>query len=51
MTGPLLRLHVSALKAAYRGNYARLARVKDRYDPQNIFHINQNIQPASGPGE
>ena len=22
--------------------------VKDRYDPDNTFHINQNIQPASG---
>ena len=34
------------IKAAYRGNYDRLAQVKDRYDPDNIFHINQNIQPA-----
>ena len=22
--------------------------VKDRYDPDNAFHVNQNIQPASG---
>ena len=36
------------VKAAYRGNYDRLAQVKDRYDPDNIFHVNQNIQPASG---
>jgi Berberine and berberine like len=36
------------VKASYRGNYGRLAQVKDRYDPDNIFHINQNIQPASG---
>ena len=36
------------VKAAYRGNYDRLAQVKERYDPDNAFHINQNIQPASG---
>ena len=35
------------VKASYRGNYDRLAQVKDRYDPDNTFHVNQNIQPAS----
>ncbi|HEY3035529.1 MAG TPA: FAD-binding oxidoreductase [Streptosporangiaceae bacterium] len=38
------------VKAAYRGNYDRLAYVKNRYDPDNVFHINQNIQPANGSG-
>jgi len=36
------------IKAAYRGNYHRLAQIKHRYDPDNTFHINQNIQPDSG---
>ena len=34
------------VKASYRGNYDRLAQIKNRYDPDNTFHINQNIQPA-----
>lgn len=35
------------IKAAYSGNYERLMRVKQQYDPHNVFHINQNIRPAT----
>jgi hypothetical protein len=37
------------IKESYRGNYERLAQIKNRYDPDNTFHINQNILPASQP--
>jgi hypothetical protein len=33
------------VSAAYGPNYARLVEIKRRYDPQNMFHINQNITP------
>ncbi|MFN8449386.1 MAG: BBE domain-containing protein [Anaerolineae bacterium] len=33
------------VKAAYRDNYVRLAAIKAKYDPTNLFHINQNIKP------
>ena len=34
------------VKAAYRDNYVRLAQVKQKYDPGNLFRVNQNIKPA-----
>jgi FAD/FMN-containing dehydrogenase len=34
------------VRASYRGNYERLAQIKGRYDPENTFHVNQNIRPA-----
>jgi hypothetical protein len=33
------------VRANYRDNYDRLVGVKKRYDPENLFHLNQNIAP------
>ena len=34
------------VKATYGGNYARLGKIKAKYDPTNLFRVNQNIKPA-----
>ena len=35
------------VRAAYRDNYTRLSQIKAKYDPNNLFHINQNIRPKA----
>lgn len=37
------------VREAYPGStWDRLARIKARYDPTNLFHLNQNVPPANG---
>jgi hypothetical protein len=33
------------VQASYRGNYDRLSEIKAKYDPNNLFKVNQNIHP------
>jgi len=35
------------VQASYGSNYERLAQIKAKYDPDNLFHVNQNIKPAA----
>jgi FAD/FMN-containing dehydrogenase len=34
------------VEATYGENFSRLAAIKAKYDPDNLFHVNQNIRPA-----
>ena len=38
----------SLTRSAYRQGYLRLLALKDRYDPDKLFRINQNIRPSAG---
>ena len=34
------------VKSAYGHNYAKLEALKNKYDPSNLFRLNQNIKPT-----
>jgi FAD/FMN-containing dehydrogenase len=38
------------VKATYRDNYERLVELKRKYDPNNLFQMNQNISPVQAVG-
>ena len=35
------------IKTTYRDNFERLVTIKNKYDPTNLFRVNQNIRPAA----
>lgn len=35
------------IRATYGDNYERLVKIKNKYDPENLFRVNQNIKPTA----
>ncbi|MGN6871666.1 MAG: BBE domain-containing protein [Solirubrobacteraceae bacterium] len=42
----MAQLTTDRRRAEFRGALDRLQSIKRRYDPDNLFHLNQNIVPA-----
>ncbi|MEO8149525.1 MAG: FAD-binding oxidoreductase [Bacteroidia bacterium] len=38
---------VDRIKATYGKNYERMVKIKNKYDPSNLFRVNQNIKPVA----
>ena len=38
---------IDRVSSTYGVNYARLAALKTKYDPGNLFRLNQNVQPSA----
>jgi hypothetical protein len=36
------------MKATYGDNFERVANLKKKYDPSNLFRVNQNIRQSLG---
>ena len=45
--GLMMQANQDRVRAIYGPNYDRLSRVKAKYDPHNLFHVNQNVSPAA----
>jgi FAD/FMN-containing dehydrogenase len=35
------------IKRAFRDNYDQLVKLKNKYDPDNLFHLNPNVKPTA----
>jgi FAD/FMN-containing dehydrogenase len=44
-------IEADRVRAAYGANYARLAQIEAAYDPDNFFHINNNVPPVLPAGD
>ena len=34
------------MRTNYQGNYERLVKIKNKYDPKNLFRLNANVEPT-----